>query len=252
MEKIKEYLNKNRLIRFLLIMVIVAVIGGITVLYVNHEKNERIKMERLQTERQAAIDDATARAQQAEIDAKAKQQELIETTINKIKDYGEIVVMKYEFSHETSYEKSGALPFLSKNMLKLKIDYETEYKINISNLSIYVDNDEIYLVYNPKDFELLASVKKITKQTTDKKEQGWIPADFTNEETIALINSDIDYISNELSIGSSEFTNTEEVCEQFENVIQNLFGGFGININIINNNQGLPYININNNVEEQK
>ena len=250
MKKIKEYLNKNRLIRFLLIMVIVVTIGGITVLYVNHEKNERIKMERLQTERQAAIDDATARAQQAEIDAKAKQQELIEITINKIKDYGEIVVMKYEFSHETSYEKSGALPFLSKNMLKLKIDYETEYKINISNLSIYVDNDEIYLVYNPKDFELLASVKKITKQTTDKKEQGWIPADFTNEETIALINSDIDYISNELSIGSSEFTNTEEVCEQFENVIQNLFNGFGIKINTINNNQGLPYIKIENNVEE--
>ena len=249
MDRIKKYVN-NKVTKFALMLIIISVIGGATVLYIDHEKNERIKMERLQAERQAAIDDATARAQQAEIDAKAERQKLMQTTINKIKDYGEIVVMKYEFSHETSYEKSGALPFLSKNMLKLKIDYETEYKINISNLSIYVDNDEIYLVYNPKDFELLASVKKITKQATDKKEQGWIPVDFTNEETIALINSDIDYISNELSIGSSEFTNTEEVCEQFENVIQNLFNGFGIKINTINNNQGLPYIKIENNGEE--
>ena len=63
-------------------------------------------MEQLQAERQAAIDDATARAQQAEIDAKAERQKLMQTTINKIKDYGEIVVMKYEFSHETSYEKN--------------------------------------------------------------------------------------------------------------------------------------------------
>ena len=249
MDRVKKYIN-DKVTKFVLMLIIISIIGGVTVLYINHEKNERIKMERLQAERQAAIDDATARAQQAEIDAKAERQKLMQTTINKIKDYGEIVVMKYEFSHETSYEKSGALPFLSKNMLKLKIDYQTEYKINISNLNIYVDNDEIYLVYNPKDFELLASVKKITKQAANKKEQGWIPADFTNEETIALINSDIDYISNELSIGSSEFTNTEEVCEQFENVIQNLFSGFGIKINTINNNQGLPYIEINKNVEE--
>ena len=35
-----------------------------------------------------------------------------------------------------------------------------------------------------------------------------------------------------------------------ENVIQNLFSGFGIKINTINNNQGLPYININKNGEE--
>ena len=186
MDRVKKYVN-NKVTKIVLMLIIISVIGGATVLYINHEKNEQIKMERLQAERQAAIDDATARAQQAEIDAKAERQKLMQTTINKIKDYGEIVVMKYEFSHETSYEKSGALPFLSKNMLKLKIDYETEYKINISNLSIYVDNDEIYLVYNPKDFELLASVKKITKQATDKKEQGWIPVDFTNEETIALI-----------------------------------------------------------------
>ena len=38
-------------------------------------------MERLQAEQQAAIDDATARAQQAEIDAKAERQKLMQTTI---------------------------------------------------------------------------------------------------------------------------------------------------------------------------
>ena len=124
MDRIKKYVN-NKVTKFALMLIIISVIGGAMVLYINHEKNERIKMEWLQAERQAAIDDATARAQQAEIDAKAERQKLMQTTINKIKDYGEIVVMKYEFSHETSYEKSGALPFLSKNMLKLKIDYET-------------------------------------------------------------------------------------------------------------------------------
>ena len=109
MDRIKKYVN-NKITKFALMLIIISVIGGATVLYINHEKNERIKMERLQAERQAAIDDATARAQQAEIDAKAERQKLMQTTINKIKDYGEIVVMKYEFSHETSYEKSGVLP----------------------------------------------------------------------------------------------------------------------------------------------
>ena len=224
--------------------------GLITAICISHERAEKIKIKQLQVEKQAIMDDAEARAKQAEIEAKAKKQELLRTTINKIKDYGEIVVMKYEFSHETSYEKSGVFAFLSKNTLKLKIDYETEYKINISNLNIYTNNDEIYLVYNPKDFELLASVKNVTKQTADKDEKGLMPLDFSDEETIALINSDIDYISNELNIESSEFTNTEEVCEQFELVIQNLFDGFGVKINTINNNDGSPYIIMNKNAKE--
>ena len=90
----KKYVN-NKVIKFSLMLIIISIICGATVLYINHEKNERIKMERLQAEQQAAIDDATARAQQAEIDTKAERQKLMQTTINKIKDYGEIVVMKY-------------------------------------------------------------------------------------------------------------------------------------------------------------
>ena len=249
MDMIKKYIN-NKKIKFSLILVVVIIIGLITAICISHERAEKIKIKQLQVEKQAIMDDAEARAKQAEIEAKAKKQELLRTTINKIKDYGEIVVMKYEFSHETSYEKSGAFAFLSKNTLKLKIDYETEYKINISNLNIYTNNDEIYLVYNPKDFELLASVKNVTKQTADKDEKGLMPLDFSDEETIALINSDIDYISNELNIESSEFTNTEEVCEQFELVIQNLFDGFGVKINTINNNDGSPYIIMNKNAKE--
>ena len=249
MDMIKKYIN-NKKIKFSLILVVIIIMGFITAICISHERAEKIKIKQLQVEKQAIMDDAEARARQAEIEAKAKKQELLRTTINKIKDYGEIVVMKYEFSHETSYEKSGAFAFLSKNTLKLKIDYETEYKINISNLNIYTNNDEIYLVYNPKDFELLASVKNVTKQTADKDEKGLMPLDFSDEETIALINSDIDYISNELNIESSEFTNTEEVCEQFELVIQNLFDGFGVKINTINNNDGSPYIIMNKNVKE--
>ena len=107
MDRVKKYVN-NKVTKIALMLIIISVIGGATVLYINHEKNEQIKMERLQAERQAAIDDATARAQQAEIDAKAERQKLMQTTINKIKDYGEIVVMKYEFSHETSAQPSSS------------------------------------------------------------------------------------------------------------------------------------------------
>ena len=88
MDRIKKYVN-NKVTKFALILIIIGIMGGVTVLYINHEKNERIKMEQLQAERQAAIDDATARAQQAEIDAKAERQKLMQTTINKIKDYGD-------------------------------------------------------------------------------------------------------------------------------------------------------------------
>ena len=246
MEKIKEYLNKNRLVRFLLIMVVVAIIGFIATIYINNEKEEQRRIEQLQAEKQAIMDDAAARAQQAEIDAKAKQQELINTTINKIKDYGEIVVMKYDFDHEISYEKTGTISFLSKNTLKLKINYEAEYKINVSNLNLYSNNGEIYLMYNPKDFDLLVSPQKVVKQSAKDDEKGWFPTDFTDEETIALVNSDIEYIDNELQIESSEYTDTQEVCDQFEKIIRNLFEGFGVKINIINNNEGKPYVEINN------
>ena len=249
MDMIKKYIN-NKKIKFSLILVVIIIMGFMTAICINYENTKKTKIKQLQVEKQAIMDDAEARAKQAEIEAKAKKQELLRTTINKIKDYGEIVVMKYEFSHETSYEKSGAFAFLSKNTLKLKIDYETEYKINISNLNIYTNNDEIYLVYNPKDFELLVSVKNVTKQTANKDEKGWMPSDFSDEETIALINSDIDYMSNELNIESSEFTNTEEVCEQFELIIQNLFNGFGVKINTINNNNGSPYVMIDNGAKE--
>ena len=92
MDRIKKYVN-NKVTKFALMLIIISVIGGATVLYINHEKNEQIKMERLQAERQAAIDDATARAQQAEIDAKAERQKLMQTTINKKNENGDTGVM---------------------------------------------------------------------------------------------------------------------------------------------------------------
>ena len=53
MDRIKKYIN-NKVTKFALMLIIISVIGGATVLYINHEKNEQIKMERLQAERQAA------------------------------------------------------------------------------------------------------------------------------------------------------------------------------------------------------
>ena len=53
MDRIKKYVN-NKVTKFALMLIIISVIGGATVLYINHEKSERIKMERLQAERQAA------------------------------------------------------------------------------------------------------------------------------------------------------------------------------------------------------
>ena len=50
MDRIKKYVN-NKVTKFALMLIISSIIGGATVLYINHEKNEKIKMERLQSER---------------------------------------------------------------------------------------------------------------------------------------------------------------------------------------------------------
>ena len=123
MDMIKKYIN-NKKIKFSLILVVIIIMGFMTAICINYENTKKTKIKQLQVEKQAIMDDAEARAKQAEIEAKAKKQELLRMTINKIKDYGEIVVMKYEFSHETSYEKSGAFVFLSKTSPSFVSYYE--------------------------------------------------------------------------------------------------------------------------------
>ena len=148
-------------------------------------------------------------------------------------------------------------PTVEDNVVEEEQNAEQQSETNISEQTI---QEEIKEVENVKTSVGYSST--VTPETMKIMGYEEIDADKAITFIVSLVGEDnIDkiklngtslnfHISNELSIGSSEFTNTEEVCEQFENVIQNLFSGFGIKINTINNNQGLPYIKINKNGEE--
>lgn len=94
------------------------------------------------------------------------------------------------------------------NVLRVSIPYTIKYMVALDKITSFVGEDGVlYIVIDEKDFNVLVSAQDYVKLTPEEDETGWFPKEFSDRETLALLNSNLNSVAEEYS------NNEEKIAE---------------------------------------
>lgn len=227
---------KNNIVHVVTITAVSAVIVGGVVWAMGADERAEKKEAQIAMQKEIAYeqDKNLAAINEAEVARRAiqnaeKAQELIE-----LKGEFATLTVTTECTPELTTEHTSKLGKLwSRNVLRITIPYTIKYMVALDNMTSFVGEDgTLYMVIDEKDFNAFISAGQYVKITPEEGETGWFAREFTDRETLALLNSNLSSVSEKYS------KDTEKIRQAVENakeIIQTIADTMEVNVRFIEN-----------------
>lgn len=227
---------ENNIVHVVTITAVSAVIVGGVVWAMGADERAEKKEAQIAMQKEIAYeqDKNLAAINEAEVARRAiqnaeKAQELIE-----LKGEFATLTVTTECTPELTTEHTSKLGKLwSRNVLRITIPYTIKYMVALDNMTSFVGEDgTLYMVIDEKDFNAFISAGQYVKITPEEGETGWFAREFTDRETLALLNSNLSSVSEKYS------KDTEKIRQAVENakeIIQTIADTMEVNVRFIEN-----------------
>lgn len=121
----------------------------------------------------------------------------------------------------------------SGNVLRISIPYTVKYMVALDSMTSFVGEEgTLYIVVDEKDFNVLVSAGEYVKLTPEDGEVGWFPREFSDRETLALLNSNLNSVAEEYSNDESKIA---EAVESAKEIIQTIADTMDAKVKFVEN-----------------
>lgn len=227
---------KNNIVHVVTITAVSAVIVGGVVWAMGADERAEKKEAQIAMQKEIAYeqDKNLAAINEAEVARRAiqnaeKAQELIE-----LKGEFATLTVTTECTPELTTEHTSKLGKLwSRNVLRITIPYTIKYMVALDNMTSFVGEDgTLYMVIDEKDFNAFISAGQYVKITPEEGETGWFAREFTDRETLALLNSNLSSVSEKYSRDTEKI---RQAVEHAKEIIQTIADTMEVNVRFIEN-----------------
>lgn len=121
----------------------------------------------------------------------------------------------------------------SGNVLRISVPYTIKYMVDLDSMTSFVGEDGIlYMVVDEKDFNVIVSAGEYVKLTPEDGETGWFPREFSDRETLALLNSNLKSVAEEYS---NDATKIAEAVNNAKEIVQTIADTMDANVKFVEN-----------------
>ena len=225
---------KKNIVHIITISAVSAIVVGSAVWAMGADERAERKEAQIAIQKEIAYeqDKNLAVINEAEVTKRAiqnaeKAQELIE-----LKGEFATLTVTTERTPELSSDHTSKLGKMwSGNVLRVSIPYTIKYMVDLDSMTSFVGEDgTLYMVVDEKDFNVLVSAGEYVKLTPEDGETGWFPREFSDRETLALLNSNLKSVAEEYSKDNSKIA---EAVENAKEIIETIAGTMETNVKFV-------------------